>query len=95
MWYNKVVSNLGEIPGFIDYYERELVAAKADIKINGKVAQGLGFTGTAMGSSKTPFTRSNDMMAELEEAGLSVVSVIHQFQPRRFACANLDLIKRF
>ena len=41
MWYNKVVSNMGEIPAFIDYYERELGAAKGDIKIHGKVEKEL------------------------------------------------------
>ena len=35
MWYNKVTSNLGEIPAFIDYYEGELFAAKGEIKITG------------------------------------------------------------
>jgi hypothetical protein len=37
MWYNKIVANLGEIPGFIDYYERELLTAKGEINIRGNV----------------------------------------------------------
>ena len=41
MFYNKIVADLGEIPNFIDYYERELIAAKADIKIHGKVEKEL------------------------------------------------------
>ena len=41
MFYNKIVANLGEIPNFIDYYEGELVAAKADIKIRGNVERAL------------------------------------------------------
>lgn len=41
MWYNKVVANLGEIPAFIDYYEKELLLAKREIKISGNVEQAL------------------------------------------------------
>jgi hypothetical protein len=41
MWYNKVVANLGEIPGFIDYYEKELLVAKGEIKIQGNVERAL------------------------------------------------------
>lgn len=41
MWYNRVVTNLGEIPNFIDYYERELNSAKGEIKIQGNVERAL------------------------------------------------------
>ena len=35
MWYHKVVQDLGNIPGFIDYYENELQSAKVDCTIKG------------------------------------------------------------
>jgi hypothetical protein len=41
MWYNKIVADLGNIPGFIDYYEGELIAAKNDVRIAGLVEKGL------------------------------------------------------
>jgi uncharacterized protein YfdQ (DUF2303 family) len=41
MWYNKIVGNLGEIPGFINYYEGELTSAKNDVRIAGLVEKGL------------------------------------------------------
>ena len=41
MWYNKIVANLGEIPGFIDYYEKELIVAKGEIRIQGNVERAL------------------------------------------------------
>jgi hypothetical protein len=41
MWYNRVVTNLGEIPNFIDYYENELNFAKGEIKIQGNVERAL------------------------------------------------------
>ncbi len=37
MWYNRVVANLGEIPGFISYFEGELAAAKNEITIRGNI----------------------------------------------------------
>jgi hypothetical protein len=37
MWYNKVVADLGEIPAFINYYERELQQAKYDTTIKGNL----------------------------------------------------------
>jgi len=37
MWYNKIVSDLGRIPDFINYYEGELVQAKYDTNIKGNL----------------------------------------------------------
>jgi len=41
MWYSKVVSDLGNIPDFINYYERELDSAKRDCKISGVVEKNI------------------------------------------------------
>ena len=41
MWYNRVVDDLGNIPGFIDYYEKELMFAKAECKIQGNVEKSI------------------------------------------------------
>jgi hypothetical protein len=37
MWYNRVVADLSQIPACINYYENELLSAKADCKISGNV----------------------------------------------------------
>ena len=37
MWYSKVVADLGNIPDFIQHYERELEEAKRDCRIGGLV----------------------------------------------------------
>lgn len=37
MWYNRIITDLGEIPNFITYYEGELAQAKHEISIRGKV----------------------------------------------------------
>ena len=41
MWYNRVVADLGELPGFISYYEAELQSAKNDVRIAGLVEKSL------------------------------------------------------
>ena len=41
MFYNRIVSDLSVIPDFIDFYEAELVAAKGEIKIRGRVESAL------------------------------------------------------
>jgi uncharacterized protein YfdQ (DUF2303 family) len=41
MWYNKVVTNFGEIPAFINYYESELLSARGEIKIQGNLERAL------------------------------------------------------
>ncbi len=35
MWYSKVVSNIGNIPDFVAYYDNELAQAKKDCRIGG------------------------------------------------------------
>lgn len=41
MWYSKVTSNLGNIQGFIEYYEEELRQAKFDIQVKGNVEKSI------------------------------------------------------
>jgi len=41
MWYNRVVADLGKIPDFISYYEKELDQAKAEVKIGGLIERNL------------------------------------------------------
>lgn len=41
MWYSRVVANLGDIPDFINYYEKELTQAKADCRIGGVVERNI------------------------------------------------------
>jgi hypothetical protein len=41
MWYSKVVADLGNLPDFIDYYERELTDAKGDCRVGGLVEKNI------------------------------------------------------
>jgi hypothetical protein len=63
MWYNKIVTDLGEIPNFINYYENELAAAKADIKIRGRVEKELA---DLPGETEHRFNQLQEIEAVLE-----------------------------
>jgi hypothetical protein len=41
MWYSKIVADLGNIPDFIAYYERELEDAKRDVRLGGLVERSI------------------------------------------------------
>lgn len=41
MWYNRIVTDIGNIPAFIDYYYAELDTAKQEVKIYGNVERSL------------------------------------------------------
>jgi len=69
VWYNKVVRNLGEIPAFIEYYERELVAARADVKIQGKVEKELS---NLPGETEYRFNQLQEIEAVLEHLNIQL-----------------------
>lgn len=69
MWYNRVVSNLGEIPAFIDYFENELVAAKSHIKIHGKVEKELS---NLPGETEHRFNQLQEIEAILEHLNIQL-----------------------
>jgi hypothetical protein len=37
MWYSQIINDLGKLPEFISYYEDELIQAKAECSIRGKL----------------------------------------------------------
>jgi uncharacterized protein YfdQ (DUF2303 family) len=41
MWYSRVVADLGAIPDFIAYYERELDQARAEVRLGGLVEKNI------------------------------------------------------
>jgi hypothetical protein len=41
MWYSKIISDLGNMPGFIEYYEEELKQAKFDIQVKGNIEKSI------------------------------------------------------
>lgn len=69
MFYNKIVANLGEIPNFIDYYEGELIAAKGDIKIHGKVEKELS---NLPGETEHRFNQLQEIEAVLEHLNIQL-----------------------
>jgi hypothetical protein len=63
MFYNRIVDNLGVIPEFIDYYENELISARADIKIRGNVEKSLS---NLPGETEHRFNQLQEIEAVLE-----------------------------
>ncbi|CAB4133134.1 hypothetical protein UFOVP257_55 [uncultured Caudovirales phage] len=63
MWYNKIVSNLGEIPDFINYYDAELAQAKFEIKIRGNVEKA---AANLPGETEHRFNQLQEIEAVLE-----------------------------
>ena len=63
MFYNKIVADLGELPNFIAYYEGELMSARADIKIQGRVEKELS---DLPGQSEHRFNQLQEIEAVLE-----------------------------
>ena len=41
MWYSRITADLGAIPDFIAYYERELDTAKSEVKLGGLVEKNI------------------------------------------------------
>jgi hypothetical protein len=41
MWYSRVTTNLGLIPDFIAHYENELIEAKQDCRVGGKIEKNI------------------------------------------------------
>jgi hypothetical protein len=41
MWYSRITANLGDIPDFIDHYERELNEAKRDCRVGGLIEKNI------------------------------------------------------
>jgi len=63
MFYNKIVADLSVIPGFIDYYEAELIAAKTELKIVGNVERALS---NLPGVTEQRFNQLQEIEAVLE-----------------------------
>lgn len=40
-WYSRITQDLGVLPDFISHYENELISAKANVKVSGKVEKSL------------------------------------------------------
>jgi hypothetical protein len=91
MWYNRVVSNLGEIPDFINYYEGELVAAKSDIKISGKVEKELS---NLPGETEHRFNQLQEIEAVLEHLNIQLRKIRQRHYKKYLEAYNRALTSR-
>jgi intein/homing endonuclease len=91
VWYNKVVANLGEIPAFIDYYEQELIEAKADIKIRGRVEKELS---DLPGQSEHRFNQLQEIEAILEHLNIQLRKIRQKHYKKYLEAYNRALTSR-
>lgn len=41
MWYNRIVNDLGKLPEFVEYYEKELAEARLEVQVSGVVEKNI------------------------------------------------------
>jgi hypothetical protein len=63
MFYNRIVADLSVIPEFIDYYDKELISARADLVIKGNVERAVA---NLPGLTEYRFGQLQEMEAVLE-----------------------------
>jgi hypothetical protein len=69
MWYNKIVADLGEMPNFIGYYEKELNIAKGEIRIQGNIEKALS---NLPGLTEHRFNQLQEIEAILEHLNIQL-----------------------
>lgn len=69
MWYNRVVTDIGELPNFINYYYAELDGAKKEVKIFGKLESALS---QLPGVTEHRFNQLQEIEAVLEHLNINL-----------------------
>ena len=75
MWYNKITANLGDIPDFISYYEKELDAARKTIAIRGNISQQIA---ELPGNTERFFTSLQEIEAVLNYLNIQLRKIKHE-----------------
>jgi hypothetical protein len=91
MFYNKIVSNLGVIPDFIDYYDHELLQAKGEIKIQGNVEKALS---NLPGMTEHRFNQLQEIEAVLEYLNIQLRKIRQKHYKKYLEAYNRALTSR-
>lgn len=91
MFYNKIVRDLGEIPAFIDYYEQELISARANVKIHGKVERELS---NLPGETEQRFNQLQEIEAVLEFLNIQLRKIRQRHYKKYLEAYNRALTSR-
>ena len=75
MWYNKVRKDWLEIPNFIDYYDAELLVARTELKIRGKVERE---ASNMPGITEYRFNQLQEIEAVLEYLNIQLTQIRHK-----------------
>jgi len=91
VFYNKIVRDLGEIPAFIDYYEQELISARANVKIHGKVERELS---NLPGETEQRFNQLQEIEAVLEFLNIQLRKIRQRHYKKYLEAYNRALTSR-
>lgn len=91
MFYNRIVADLGVIPEFIDYYEKELLLARADIKIRGNVEKSLS---NLPGETEHRFNQLQEIEAVLEYLNIQLRKIKQRHYKKYLEAYNRALSSR-
>lgn len=69
MWYSRVVQDISVLPDFISYYEQELIHAKREVKISGKIEQNIA---QLPGITETRFSQLQEIESVLNHLNIQL-----------------------
>jgi hypothetical protein len=91
MFYNRIVSDLGVIPEFINYYEAEIDVAKTEIKIRGRVEKELS---DLPGMTEHRFNQLQEIEAVLEYLNIQLRKIRQRHYKKYLEAYNRALTSR-
>jgi hypothetical protein len=90
-WYSKIISNLGELPNMIQYYENELSNARGDVNIYGNVEKSIA---ALPGITETRFAQLQELEAVLRYMELQLRKIRRQHFQKYLENYNRTLTSR-
>ena len=91
MFYNRITADLSVIPEFIEYFENELVIARSEIKIKGKVESALS---NLPGETEQRFNQLQEIEAVLEYLNIQLRKIRQRHYKKYLESYNRALTSR-
>jgi hypothetical protein len=91
MFYNRITADLSVIPEFIEYFENELVVARSEIKIKGKVESALS---NLPGETEQRFNQLQEIEAVLEYLNIQLRKIRQRHYKKYLESYNRALTSR-
>jgi len=91
MFYNRITADLSVIPEFIEYFENELIVARSEIKIKGKVESALS---NLPGETEQRFNQLQEIEAVLEYLNIQLRKIRQRHYKKYLESYNRALTSR-